>query len=172
MQGNVKPSIHTYIHTYLLLNQLLTFQRSFHLIEREVKYDNQSPQLAIYWKNVVNSIFNSLFTIVSIRYVIEQIFRLVCIFSPQHLQSSVFSPVIATLLFRVVGRSENPGEQVVTGITCSPGWDRVNWSDKIGGYHGTLGTPRLRQPCSYYFFSHKSQLLYQISDIQKASYWT
>ena len=38
---------------------------------------------------------------------------------------------------RAVGKSENPGgSSKVVGIICPPGWDRVNWSAKIWGYHG------------------------------------
>ena len=35
------------------------------------------------------------------------------------------------------------------GIICPLGWDRVNWSAKIWGCHGTPGTPRDDTPEKY-----------------------
>ena len=42
-----------------------------------------------------------------------------------------------------IGRSKNPGVPLLFGRhnLHFPGWDRVNWSAKIWGCHGTPGTP-------------------------------
>ena len=55
--------------------------------------------------------------------------------------------IIPSDYYRAVGRSENLGVSVLFGGHLNPpGWDRVNWSAKIWGCHGTPGIPRDDRP--------------------------
>ena len=72
------------------------------------------------------------------------------------------------LLLRVQGRRK-VWKSGGASSNAPPSWDRVNWSAKIWGYHGTPGTPRdNRSGVSYYVL-----LVYLVTYKHMAIYiWT